>query len=172
MKWTHDDMREAICTSGSISQVLKKLGLRPSGGNYTTVKSFIVENNMDTSHFHGQGWRKGKTFGPIRSLDEVMVFTPGKRNNSDRLRKRLIKEGRKEARCEKCGLKEWMGKPIPLELNHINGCRCDNREENLEILCRNCHGQCETDRGKNRVGYGEGRFGQRPWGCPTHPCRG
>jgi transposase-like protein len=56
------------------------------------------------------------------------------------LRKRLIESNIKEAKCECCGLSEWMGSKIPLELHHINGNHNDNRLENLEILCSNCHG--------------------------------
>ena len=45
---------------------------------------------------------------------------------------------------------EWNGLPIPLELNHINGKNIDNRIENLEILCPNCHAQTEHYRGKSK----------------------
>ncbi len=55
------------------------------------------------------------------------------------LKKRLINEGLKENKCEKCGISEWNNKPITLELHHINGNRYDNRLENLQILCPNCH---------------------------------
>lgn len=56
-------------------------------------------------------------------------------------RKRLIEAGIKEEKCECCGLKEWMGKPIPLELHHIDFNHHNNDLSNLEILCSNCHMQ-------------------------------
>ena len=59
-------------------------------------------------------------------------------------------EGKKEQKCEKCGLTEWMGKPIVLQLDHINGDNRDNRIENLRLLCPNCHSQTETFCRKNR----------------------
>ena len=54
-----------------------------------------------------------------------------------------------EQKCSRCGLTEWQGKPIPLELHHINGNNRDNRLENLEYLCLNCHAQTESFRGRN-----------------------
>ncbi|WP_375478716.1 HNH endonuclease [uncultured Jatrophihabitans sp.] len=43
-----------------------------------------------------------------------------------------------------CGLVEWLGAPISLALDHINGDPTDNRFENLRILCPNCHAQTDT----------------------------
>jgi hypothetical protein len=60
---------------------------------------------------------------------------------SSRLRKRLIKEGYKENKCENCNITEWNGKSITCELHHIDGNRGNNRLENLAILCPNCHSQ-------------------------------
>ena len=57
------------------------------------------------------------------------------------LRKKLIKYGFKEQKCEVCGLSEWMGKPIPLELHHIDSNRYNNNIDNLMVLCPTCHAQ-------------------------------
>ncbi len=70
--------------------------------------------------------------------------------NTNHLRRRLIEEGIKQARCEGCGLAEWKGAAIPLQLDHVNGRRSDNRLENLRILCPNCHAQTATWCGKNK----------------------
>jgi hypothetical protein len=45
------------------------------------------------------------------------------------LRLRLLADGLKDARCEQCGLTEWLGKPAPLQLHHVNGDGKDNRPE-------------------------------------------
>jgi 5-methylcytosine-specific restriction endonuclease McrA len=68
---------------------------------------------------------------------------------SNKLRARLIQEGVKLHKCECCGNKEWLGQPISLEVDHVNGISTDHRLENLRILCPNCHAQTETYRGKN-----------------------
>lgn len=60
---------------------------------------------------------------------------------ASKLRSKLIEEGVKEEKCERCKNTEWMGEKIPLELHHINGNHYDNRLENLQILCSNCHMQ-------------------------------
>lgn len=68
------------------------------------------------------------------------------RNN---LKARLVKEGLKDNRCEGCGLVSWQGEPLTLALHHINGVRNDNRLENLELLCPNCHSQTHNYSGRN-----------------------
>jgi 5-methylcytosine-specific restriction endonuclease McrA len=69
--------------------------------------------------------------------------------NRQHLKRRLVKAGLKEDRCEECGLSEWRGEPITLALHHRNGVGTDNRLENLAILCPNCHSQTENFGGRN-----------------------
>ena len=66
-----------------------------------------------------------------------------------KLKNQLIKIGIKDHKCENCELIEWMGKQIPLELHHVNGNRFDNRIENIQLLCPNCHALTDNYRGKN-----------------------
>ena len=63
----------------------------------------------------------------------------------------MYKLGLKENRCEICGITEWQGKSIQCELHHINGNPTDNRIENLQILCPNCHSQTDNFRSRNRT---------------------
>lgn len=71
---------------------------------------------------------------------------------TSKLSKRLVKEGYKKYQCEECGIKEWNGKPISLELNHKDGDNGNHKLENLELLCPNCHSQTPTYRSKKLKG--------------------
>ena len=146
--YSEEDLREAVKTSTSIRQVLDKLNIVPAGGNYQTTNRRIQKLDIDTSHFTGQAWNRGKVIGPKRPIEEYL-----KENSvvqSFRLKNRLLLEGIKQHKCECCGITEWNKKPAPLELDHINGNHHDNRLENLRILCPNCHAQTDTYRGKNK----------------------
>jgi uncharacterized protein YerC len=81
------------------------------------------------------------------SLEELLVV--GRRTGRWHLKQRLLKSGLKENRCELCGISEWQGKPLNMQLHHINGDGLDNRLENLELLCANCHSQTDTYGGRN-----------------------
>jgi 5-methylcytosine-specific restriction endonuclease McrA len=66
------------------------------------------------------------------------------------LKLRLLSAGLKHGRCEECGLSEWRGKSLSLQLHHINGDRHDHRFENLRLLCPNCHSQTHNFGARNR----------------------
>ena len=70
----------------------------------------------------------------------------------------MIRAGLKENRCENCGITEWLGKPLSMELHHVNGDGRDNRLENLQLLCGNCHAQTDNWGGR---GVGRRRNGGR-----------
>ena len=70
-------------------------------------------------------------------------------------------------RCEICKLEEWLGQPIALERDHIDGDSANNTESNLRLLCPNCHAQTPTFCGRNR---GRGRKSLRG-NLPSRPNR-
>lgn len=149
IKYTKELMEEAVKNSFSYAEVCRKIGLKPVGSNYKTVKSKIVLYNIDDSHFTGQRWNKGKGSTEetaIYSLNDILQ--KGIIYSSDSLRKRLIKSELKKNECELCHIS---GEEIPLELHHINGDHYDNRIENLQILCPNCHSKTPNFRNRNGV---------------------
>lgn len=149
--YTDEEFINAVKESFSIAEVCRKLGIKAAGGNYSTVKNKIDKLNLDTSHFTGKAWNQGLRYRivvPAKPLKEILKEnTP---YQSYRLSIRLIKEGLKERRCECCNNIEWLGQPIKLELHHINGNHNDNRLENLQLLCPNCHAYTDNYRGKNQ----------------------
>lgn len=150
-KWNSVELRKAVARRHSLRSVIKDLGLVPAGGNFDQIKKYIKELRIDSSHFTGKGWNKGMTnIGkPVYSLAEILV--EDSIYQSYKLKKRLFKEGLKKSECEECGWKKISSDGrLPLELDHINGRRHDNRLSNLRVLCPNCHSLKPTHRGKNR----------------------
>lgn len=98
-------------------------------------------------------WNKGKTLGrsPLR-LENSQVFVEGSSYPRHRLKERILEEEMIQYRCACCGIgPEWLGKPMPLILDHINGVNDDNRLENLRFVCSNCDTQLPTYKSKNRT---------------------
>jgi rubrerythrin len=58
-------------------------------------------------------------------------------------------------KCEVCGISEWNGKKLVLQVDHINGDPYNHNADNLRLICPNCHSQTETFAGANR---GRGRW--------------
>ncbi len=145
--WTDDQLIDIVRKSTTWAECVRGLGLNcKSAGNWRTLQKRCEEIGIDTSHFTGRAARQGGR--KLTPLDEVLV--KGRYTCSSSLRKRLLKEGMKCHVCEMCGLKEWNGVPIALELDHVNGDRDDNELNNLRLLCPNCHAQTPTWRGRNR----------------------
>ena len=149
-RYTIEQLKEAVKNNFSIAATCRQIGLRPRGGNYKTLLFKIKEHKIDTSHFSGQGWRKGSKIPNRKAQNLSEILIENSSYQSSKLRSRLIESGVKQYKCESCNNEEWMGKKIPLELEHCNGINTDNRIENLKILCPNCHAQTEHYRGKNK----------------------
>jgi hypothetical protein len=149
-KYSLEGLIKAVSSSRSIRQVLNKLNIKPSGGNYKTIHKLFVENNIDTSHFTGKGYNKGN-HSPRKDIED---YLSNKRQiSSYKLKNRLLKENYFKRICSSCNLEKWLDNPIPLELDHINGNSFDNSLSNLRLLCPNCHALTSNYRGKNKGNY-------------------
>jgi len=144
-EWSDEDLAAVVRASRSFTEVARRLGYKASGGIHRFLIKHIARLGLDTSHFTGQSWAKGRRFPGRRArpLSEILVEGSTYMGNAA-LRRRLIAEGLKPAACELCGLTEWRGQSVVLELDHVNGDHTDNRLGNLRIVCPNCHALTET----------------------------
>lgn len=137
----------------TVSKIVRELGLSDqSGSNYKSVYKTVKKYNLDTSHWLGQRIHKGKRgkeTANYKPIEYFLVLNCGTKISSHNLKIRLFTENFKDKKCECCGIIEWNGFKAPLELDHINGNKNDNRLQNLQILCPNCHAQTPTYKSKN-----------------------
>ena len=153
--WTDNQLSLAVSKRRSIHQVLHDLGLVEAGGNYVQIKKRIRELKLNTSGLTGKGWNRGLIFRPNPPISLEKLLINGSTVQSYKLKQRLFNAGLKAMKCELCGWsKQSQDGRLPLELDHINGKRWDNRLENLRVLCPNCHSLQLTHRGKNKRASG------------------
>lgn len=114
-----------------------------------SVRECALAYGFCTASWHAAVQRGAVVARPAAMpLDELLVGGRAATSRSH-LKQRLVKAGLKEHRCECCGVREWMGEPLVMHLHHINGDGLDNRLENLQFLCGNCHSQTDTYGGRN-----------------------
>lgn len=130
-------LREAVENNTTIAAVARELGIAAKGGNYKTIKFHIARLELSTDHHTGQSWSREQ------------YKTSDSRRHKNTIRAALLREH--GHRCWTCDLTEWMGQPIPLEMDHIDGNNSNNALDNLRILCSNCHAQTPTYRNRRRT---------------------
>lgn len=150
-RYTKEQASAAVAVSKSYSEVLRRLEMRPAGGNHALLKKYLDEIwRIPTDHFDPGAVANRNLSKAAKPLAEILV--QGSTYWRGKLKERLFNEGLKERVCEMCGQDEnWRGNSMSLILDHINGIPDDNRVLNLRIVCPNCAATLDTHCGrKNR----------------------
>lgn len=136
------ELRTVLEQASSLRQAILLLGGDPDATAYARLARSAEQHGLSLRELAAKGSGRRR-----RPIEDYLV--QGSRVPSAKLRVRLIREGLKAHRCESCERTHWMGQPIPLELDHIDGDRFNNELTNLRLLCPNCHALTPTYRGRN-----------------------
>lgn len=150
-------------SKGTVGFHVRKLGVRPDQRFRRRYNWNEIQRAHDSGlsmracasrfGFSSASWHQAVRRGELvpRSwvipLEDLLVI--GRRTSRSHLKRRLLREGVKQNRCEHCGISEWQGRPLNMQLHHVNGDGTDNRLENIRFLCGNCHSQTDTYGGRN-----------------------
>lgn len=150
--WTDEQLVILVPRCRSYTEVVAGLGLSiTAAGNWRTVQKYVAQLELDTTHFIDRRSAENLKAAHLKTtipIEDILV--EGSTYGTSNLSKRLVREGLKKYACERCGLTEWLGEKLSLELDHINGVNNDHRLENLKLLCPNCHSLTPTWRGRGR----------------------
>jgi hypothetical protein len=152
--YTKEILEEAVKKSINFGDLCRKLGKYPKGATYQLIKNRVKDYEIDTSHFLGKLTRAGgRQIGKAAKKKPEEYLKSGKkyREKASLLRRGLI-ESNIEYKCSECGISEWNGNPLTLEVDHKNGDWSDCTLENLRFLCPNCHSQTDTHSGRDKNG--------------------
>jgi len=145
IKITKNEIEDAISEGKTMNKAAELLGLK-----FNTFKRHAQKYDLYKTNQGGKGITRGYTNSTIKF--ELTDILKGKHPTyqTGHLKRRLIKEGLKENKCEECGIGNWNGKELICQLDHRNGISDDHRYENLIMLCPNCHSQTDTYCGRNK----------------------
>ncbi|MFF5492031.1 HNH endonuclease [Streptomyces aquilus] len=141
-----DKLREAVEHATSYADVMRDLGMDVNDTNHRRVRRAASRLGLDTSHFKRRTWAQPERPASEPISHRVLIVLPpdAGRTNRAQLHRALAEVGVPYA-CETCGNNgEWLGQPITLQIDHINGDWRDNRRGNLRYLCPNCHALTDT----------------------------
>lgn len=145
-----EELRKIVADSKSIRDILKHFSMESKGGNYKTLKTRLKADDINFDHIPlGRNSNSGRIFNR-EQIPLNLILVKNSTYNRYHLKIRLIKDNILQNICSICGqLPEWNGKPLSLQIDHINGISNDNRIENLRILCPHCHSQTDNFAGKH-----------------------
>ena len=148
-KLTDKEFSDLVKSSLNISEVLFKLGYTTVGNSwgYSQVKQRMQDLNLSGKDFRGKS--AIADCNEKKEIDASKLLCENSKHARNILRSYILRNKLLPYTCAICGITEWQGKTLSLELDHINGINNDNRIENLRFLCPNCHSQTDTYAGKN-----------------------
>jgi 5-methylcytosine-specific restriction endonuclease McrA len=151
-KYSREVLEEAVSHSTSVMGVIRYLGLVQAGGTHAHLSRMIKRFDLDTSHF--VRYRNGAHRLRLSAEQILVQRLPGSpRTKPPLLRRALLEIGRPHE-CTGCGNDgTWLGQPLTLTIDHIDGDFLHNRAENLRFLCPNCHAQTANYAGRSRTKY-------------------
>lgn len=149
-EFSKEDWQKIFDTSSSKRDVLRKIGLSMSSGNYDTlnriIKKFDIDETQLKQNLSNLNKQLSKKVAIEKTKEQLFVSLTNDSNiGRGKIKAHLIKHNLIKFECAECKLPpEWNNKKLELQLDHINGISTDNRIENLRFLCPNCHSQTET----------------------------
>lgn len=149
---SEDEFISLIRNSSNKAEVLFKLGYSVEGNSwgYALLTKRMNELHLDGTEFKGKSGFKDKVNESLKLENIDKILCKNSPHTRAVIRRFIIKNNIIPYKCSCCGNEgEWNGKPLSLQLDHINGDCTDHRKENLRWLCPNCHSQTETHGSKN-----------------------
>jgi 5-methylcytosine-specific restriction endonuclease McrA len=145
-KYTKQLLTKLVNKHNNVADIVRELGLRVGGGSHNLICKRIKECGINTSHFKKRGWSSTKANvtneHTVETFKKYVLCKNGLGWKSHRIKEKLYKFKLKKEECEKCGQSNiWNKNKLVLHLHHLNEDHTDNRLENLQILCPNCHSQ-------------------------------
>lgn len=137
--YTRELIEPIVKSSFSVTEVMRHFCIKISGGNHR-YWSFLIRKkfSIDTSHFQPNRRQSDKS---KRHHSTVLILNKigTTKKETSKLRRAFLEAGAvyRCARCSNDGT--WQGVSMTLEIDHINGNHIDNRYDNLQFLCPNCH---------------------------------